>query len=1010
MKKQVFFMSSLISALVFLMTALPVFAIVPPADKDIPELRKSPDLQKKIDIANRLLEPLLNPETIGADWFTRRFIQDVIKNFEVKADEPGYSSITDANNDKVIDERDFIERAFQAVTPTRQACLSPRKGEAKCIVLLIKFPDVAPKPEHNSAYWQEMFFGNSLYTTRSYFADASKGALNLGGDVLVNPDEQDGYWVAPNNKFFYNWSNGWDLLTNILSQANNIYDFSNYDADGNGEADGVFFIYAGDVTGWGDFYWGWATYGNWIIDGIRVGPIQFVGEDLMTYRVAAHEYVHMMGLPDLYDYTFASAGVGCWSLMGKGEGCLDAWCRKRLGWENPITLGMDIYNAPFTPRSEGGGAYRLWDLGKVGLQYFLVEKITPTIYDYQQPGSGIIIWHVDESVSNNNNWKHKLVDVEEADGLDQLDNASSWGDAGDLYYPGNNTTFNQTSYPNSNANNGTPTAVQVVNIQSASADLIIGIPGNLDVDEIEPNNVWNDSGVIPIPAPNAKPDGKVDVYYDVSDYWRFAVAKPSIVDVTLNSHNNDVDLALIIRGLGGTSIIETADTTWADERVRAYVFVPGNHFVEVKAKRQATYYDLTLNIQYLPDPGFIEIQSYPLLPSKIYDNSMSIPALRIDILNNTGANKLNSLTVYTQGTYPSAIKSISLWKDGGDELFGPGLDTRITGPINVGNSNRVVLSDLNLSLTNYTVIFVVIDTADVSGGEQAGIMIQSYKDFKTTTGSIVYRNFPCDSGLAQIVNARMPLCYVAAGDFIMGSNPATDPYYNPACDLNQETPPHNNRTGNFYISRYEVTNAQFAQFMADGGYTTQSYWTSGGWNWKNENNITQPNGWNNPEFYIGDAYPDYPVGGVSWHECYAFCRYSNGRLPSEREWEKAGRGTDGRIYTYGNTYDPMYYAAWNVYPVGTFPQSDSLYGLSDMMGNIFEWVADSWEWDVYARYASGSFDSPGAHNYRMQRGYRFLIVGDCDTDYASRLSYRDTWPRDYRWTVLGFRVAYDPPS
>jgi formylglycine-generating enzyme required for sulfatase activity len=267
------------------------------------------------------------------------------------------------------------------------------------------------------------------------------------------------------------------------------------------------------------------------------------------------------------------------------------------------------------------------------------------------------------------------------------------------------------------------------------------------------------------------------------------------------------------------------------------------------------------------------------------------------------------------------------------------------------------------------------------------------------------------SGTANVVHAPLPLCYVSAGDFKMGTDPATDPYYIASCNLNEETPPHANRTGNYYISRYEISNAQYAEFIAGGGYTNHAYWTNGGWSWKNNNSITQPDHWNDPDYPIGVSYPTYPVAGVSFHESYAFSQYVGGRLPAETEWEKAGRGTDGRIYTYGNTWDSSKYAAYTQDPVGSHPASNSLYGVADLEGNAFEWIDTNWENGTYTRYASGSFDPPAFTNdYKIQRGYRYLLSGDCDVNYASRMSYRETWPRGYRWTFLGFRVAFDPPA
>ncbi|MFH1675661.1 MAG: M6 family metalloprotease domain-containing protein, partial [bacterium] len=688
MKKQLSLFIALTVFCAIILFALPSIAIEPPSDRDAERLRNAPDLQERIDRANALLAPLLNAENIQLTDFSATFSKGLNESFGTKEGESGFVDRLDTNADKIIDERDFIELSFLVPQIHRQACSSPKTGEAKCIVLPLKFPDVAPSPSHHSGYWDNMFFGGGTYTTHSYFQQVSAGKLDMGGNVLVDPAQPDGYWMADYPKTTYNDET---LLEEILDKADPIYDFSEYDADHNGEADGVFFIYAGETDGWGDFYWGWATYGPWIVDGVRVGPLMFVGENLMTYRVAAHEFGHMMGLPDYYDYTFNSNGVGVWCLMGKGESYMSAKARAYLGWVDPIAISMDTYGVPFmTPRSENGNVWRLWTQGDYGPQYFLLEGVKPTGYDYQLPGEGLLVWHVDETVGNNNNWHHKHLDLEEADGLDDIDTKANNGDTTDPYYSPNQDTFNHSTYPNSDAYSGAETLIQVLNVSELStlaADLLIGVPGNLEVDEIEPNNVWNDSGVIAVKPPNSKPDGKVDVYSDLSDYWRVTVAKPSVIDVSLDSYLDGVDLSLYLWSLGGGGPIEVADTTRADEHIRAYVYVPGNHYIEVRAKRQGTYYDLRVKMEYLPDPGEIEIKSVPLFGDTIYDNTMTIPAMRIDILDNAGDINLNSLQLYTQGDYPSIIQNVSLWLDNGDEIFSPGDDSLVGGPVTVGPSN-----------------------------------------------------------------------------------------------------------------------------------------------------------------------------------------------------------------------------------------------------------------------------------------------------------------------------------
>ncbi|MCX6645381.1 MAG: SUMF1/EgtB/PvdO family nonheme iron enzyme, partial [bacterium] len=469
-------------------------------------------------------------------------------------------------------------------------------------------------------------------------------------------------------------------------------------------------------------------------------------------------------------------------------------------------------------------------------------------------------------------------------------------------------TFNSSTYPNSNSYSGAATAVEVVNIstaQSMTADLLVGIISNLDVDEIEPNNVWDDVGVITIPAPNSDPDGKLNYTDDLSDFWSVQVSQPSIIDAQVDSYQDTVNLNLTLWGPSGSGPIEVSSTTQSDEHLRACAALPGTYYVEVSMFQMA---------------------------------------------------------------------------------------------------------GLNIPVDPYTVIFAVIDIADTGGGGNIGLSVESYKDIDFSNGMVIYPNFPLASGIANAITAPMPLSYVAAGDFWMGSDPPNDPYYNPACDLNEETPAHWNRTGNYYIGRYEITNADYKQFMDDGGYETESWWAAGGWTWKNDNGLTQPEYWNDPDYRIGDAWGAYPVAGLSWYECMAYSNYVGGRLPRETEWEKAGRGTDGRIYTYGNVYNPSICAlGYYPDPVGSHPASDSVYGLTDMCGNIFEWTYTSWAWGMYERYSEGILDEPGSYSYKMQRGYRYLVVGDCDQDYATRLSYRDTWPRTYRWSITGLRVAFDEP-
>jgi formylglycine-generating enzyme required for sulfatase activity len=188
------------------------------------------------------------------------------------------------------------------------------------------------------------------------------------------------------------------------------------------------------------------------------------------------------------------------------------------------------------------------------------------------------------------------------------------------------------------------------------------------------------------------------------------------------------------------------------------------------------------------------------------------------------------------------------------------------------------------------------------------------------------------------------LVEVPAGSFLMGSTDA-----DPMADMN-EKPQHSVELETYWIGKTEVTNAQFRPFVEGDGYTNRDYWTEAGWAWREENNITEPEFWNDPTW----SGADQPVVGISWFEAIAYCRWLSARtgiefyLPSEAEWEKAARGTEGLIWPWGNTWEAgrtnsKETGLNQTTPVGQFPSGASPYGALDMAGNVGEWCATQWE-------------------------------------------------------------------
>jgi len=220
-------------------------------------------------------------------------------------------------------------------------------------------------------------------------------------------------------------------------------------------------------------------------------------------------------------------------------------------------------------------------------------------------------------------------------------------------------------------------------------------------------------------------------------------------------------------------------------------------------------------------------------------------------------------------------------------------------------------------------------------------------------------------------------------------------------------------TYGYWIDQYEVTNAAYQEFVKDGGYTRREYWSEEGWLWKGSQ--TGPNDWGcEPELLE----PDMPRSCITWYEAEAYARWRGGELPTEAEWEYAARGTDGRVYPWGDDFDGtrLNYCdsscpnAWGdarfedgysrTAPVGSFPEGVSWVGAYDMAGNVWEWTAD---WYDALYHQSGSDIDPAAPDQGIEK---VLRGGSWNMPYIfSRTAYRDGVLPGSWSSIIGFRVV-----
>ena len=261
----------------------------------------------------------------------------------------------------------------------------------------------------------------------------------------------------------------------------------------------------------------------------------------------------------------------------------------------------------------------------------------------------------------------------------------------------------------------------------------------------------------------------------------------------------------------------------------------------------------------------------------------------------------------------------------------------------------------------------------------------------------------------------MMMVYVPEGEFTMGSNNGDS----------DEQPVHTVYLDAYWIDQTEVTNAMFTLFVERTGYQTDaegigSSYVFDGTNW---NDVSGAD-WQHPQGPSSGlaGLNDHPVVHVSWNDAEVYCGWAGVRLPSEAEWEKAARGTDGRTYPWGNQSlagNLLNFADINLNvdwadrnvddgyqftaPVGSYPAGASPYGALDMAGNVWEWVEDWYGETYYSQSPESNPTGPASGQYRVLRGGSWVSYG-----VDLRSAYRYWGGPDLRNYVIGFRCVLSP--
>ncbi len=383
-----------------------------------------------------------------------------------------------------------------------QYASAPWLGDDDVVVLLVNFtgnPKVGS--QYNEQWYENLLFNQSNSgSMASYYNETSYNQYNLSGTIGT------GWMDSSYSMSFYGGDNDpwatpicgsidnctYRLICEAMDLADASVDFSSYDKDSDGYVDHLIVVHAGNdqsSSGTSTDIWsvkwsgmsGVCSGAPW--DGVDItgGSILAENSPLGTF---AHEFGHDLGLPDLYDTSYSSDGIGKWGIMsfgswlpsntGTSPAHFTGWSKYKLGWIDPVDVtGTETMNQTVANIEEHNYS-SLYMHNISSTEYFLVENRQKIGFDSYIPGDGILVWHVDDSKSNNANRDDPWVKLEEADNNNELYFYAAIGNPlGEATDPFSSTVtgFSACTAPNSKAKNGSKSGFSMTYVSANGTNM-----------------------------------------------------------------------------------------------------------------------------------------------------------------------------------------------------------------------------------------------------------------------------------------------------------------------------------------------------------------------------------------------------------------------------------------------------------------------------------------------------------------------------------------------------------